>query len=144
MIHLADITPNHWRLDLRVKEKQKQFVSDEYCLLARAYAFRKFRSRAAIIYSDDVAVGMALYYDCDELKAYIFSQLFIDERYQGNGYGMDAAKCVLEEMRRDGKYKKVVLCCIAGNDATFSMYAKCGFHLTGERDGDEIVMEKDL
>lgn len=73
MIHLADITPNHWRLNLRVKEKQKQFVSDEYCLLARAYVFRKFRSRAAIIYSDDVAVGMALYYDCDELKAYIFN-----------------------------------------------------------------------
>lgn len=144
MIHLENVSPDNWHLGLCVKENQEKFVSDKCHLLARAYAFREFRSRAVIIYSDDVAVGMALYYDCDELNAYDFSQLFIDERYQGNGYGMAAVKCILEEMRRDGKYKKVILCYIEGNNAAFSLYKKCGFFLTGETDGDEIIMQKNL
>ncbi len=144
MIRLEGIDPNNWRLGLHVKETQKNYVSDSSRMLARAYAFRGYRSRAVVIYAGDVLVGMALYYDCDELQAYDFSQLFIDERYQGKGYGLAAAKCILEEMRRDGKYKKVVLCYIEGNEAARSLYQKCGFHLTGEADGDEIVMEMEM
>ena len=60
---------------------------------------------------------MALYYDCDECNVYDFSQLFIGERYQGNGFGIEAAK---------------------------NLYEKLGFYLTGECDEDEIVMEKVL
>ena len=85
---------------------------------------------------------MALFYDCDEINAYDFSQLFIDERYQGNGFGIEAARQIIEMMRRDGKYNKVVLCYIDGNEAAKNMYEKLGFHLTGEHDGNEIVMEK--
>jgi diamine N-acetyltransferase len=144
VIHLEEINPDNWRLGLHVKDSQKDYVSDEMRLLARAYAFRNSRSRAVIIYDGDDAVGMALYYDCDDLKAYEFSQFFIDERYQGKGYGMEATEYILNEMRRDAKYPKVVLCVIDGNEAAFSLYQKCGFHLTGERDGNEIIMERKL
>ena len=47
-------------------------------------------------------------------------------------------------MERDGKYDKAVLCYIDGNEAARNMYEKLGFHLTGERDGNEIIMEKKL
>lgn len=144
MVRLEEIGPDNWRLGLHVRETQKEYVSDEFRLLARAYAFRKHRSRAVLIYDDDVAVGMALYYDCDEAEAFDLSQLFIDERYQGKGYGMAAARCILDEMRRDGKFQKVVLCYIEGNEAARSLYQKCGFRLTGEADGNEIVMERNL
>lgn len=144
MIRFETITPDNWRLGLQVSEAQKHFVSDSARLLARAYAYRESRSRAYVIYNDDLPVGMALYYDCDELNAYDFSQLFIDERYQGNGFGLEAAKQILEMMKCDGKYDKVYLCYIDGNEAAKNMYEKVGFHLTGERDGDEIVMEKVL
>lgn len=144
MIRLEEITPDNWRLGLHVKETQKSYVSDEFRLLARAYAFRKHRSRAVLIYAEDEAIGMALYYDCDELKAYDFSQLFIDERYQGKGCGLAATECILEEMRKDGKFKRVILCYIDGNEAALSLYKKCGFHLTGEADGNEIIMEREL
>ncbi|MBQ3796726.1 MAG: GNAT family N-acetyltransferase [Butyrivibrio sp.] len=47
----------------------------------------------------------------------IFSQFFIDEKYQGKGYGFTAAKLVLEHMKKAGRFDKVVLCYIDGNDA---------------------------
>ncbi len=111
-------------------------------LLARAYAYRNSRSNAFVIYNDSNPVGMALYYDCDEVNAYDFSQLFIDERYQGNGFGIESANQILELMKNDGKYDKVILCYIDGNEVAKNMYEKLGFHLTGECDGNEIIMEK--
>jgi diamine N-acetyltransferase len=110
-------------------------------LLARAYAYREYRSKAVVIYNDEVPVGMALYFDCEELQAYDFCQLFIDEGYQGMGYGYEATKQILKLMNNDGKYNKVVLCYIEGNKTALSLYEKCGFKLTGGRDGDEIIME---
>lgn len=142
MIRLVTINPDNWRLGLKVLEAQKRFVSNSEKLLARAYAYRNSRSNAFVIYNDTIPVGMALYYDCEEVSAYDFSQLFIDERYQGKGFGIEAARQILEMMKTDGKYDKVILCYIDGNDAAKNMYEKLGFRLTGERDGNEIVMEK--
>jgi len=88
---------------------------------------------------------MALYYDSDKRKAYYFSQMFIDERYQGRGYGLAAARLILAEMEKESKYKKVSLCYAEGNDAALSFYKKLGFRLTGETEDDEdIYMEKEL
>lgn len=144
MIVLKPIDENNWRLGLKVSKEQERFVSDSAKILARAYAYREHRSRAYIIYNDDVPVGMVMYYDCEELDAYDFSQLFIDERYQGHGYGKAAARLILDEMKSDGKYKKVILCYIDGNRAAENMYRSLGFYPTGEQDEDEIVMEKML
>ena len=142
MIKLVTIDPDNWRLGLKVSETQKRYVSDSMKLLARAYAYRNSRSNAFVIYNDSNPVGMALYYDCDEVNAYDFSQLFIDERYQGNGFGIESANQILELMKNDGKYDKVILCYIDGNEVAKNMYEKLGFHLTGECDGNEIIMEK--
>ena len=144
MIHLEDITPDNWREELKVSKEQERYVSDAMKILARAYAFRNQRSYACIIYEEGEPIGMALYYDCDELQAYDFSQLFIDERYQGRGFGKEAAKLILDRMKRDGKYSEVVLCYIEGNKAAKELYEKLGFYHTGEADEDEIVMRKKL
>ena len=144
MIRLEAVDPGNWRLGLEVSEEQRGFVSNDMRILARAYAFRAYRSQAFIIRHGDTPVGMAMYYDWDEGKAYDFSQFFIDYRHQGKGFGLEAARQVLDLMRRDGKYQKVVLCFIEGNEAARRMYEKLGFHLTGERDEDEIIMEIDL
>ncbi len=144
MIVLKAVDENNWRFGLTVSQEQKRFVSDSAKILARAYAYREHRSRAYVIYNDDVPVGMVMYYDCEELDAYDFSQLFIDERYQRQGFGKAAARLILDEMQNDGKYKKVILCYIDGNKPAENMYKGLGFYHTGGRDGDEIIMEKIL
>ena len=143
MIHLVDIDPGNWRLSLSVSEPQKNYVSDSYAMLARAYAYREQRSRAFVIYDDETPVGMGLYYDLPDLECYDLSQIFIDERYQGKGYGKAATKAVLEAMKQDGKYSKVDLCYIEGNDAAKKLYEGFGFAEI-DRDEDEILMEMNL
>ena len=144
MIRLETVNPDNWRLRLKVSDAQKRFVADSSTMLARAYAYRESRSKAYVIYNDTLPVGMALYYDCAELNAYDLSQLFIDERYQGNGFGIEATKQILDKMKSDSKYDKVMLCYIDGNEVAKNMYEKLGFKLTGDRDEDEIIMEKAL
>lgn len=87
---------------------------------------------------------MALYYDCNEVNAYNLSQLFIDERYQGKGYGKQAAELILQRMKDDGKYTDVVLCYIECNERAKKLFESLGFYHTGEVDEDEIVMMKKL
>lgn len=140
MMRLVDVGPGNWRLGLNVAEAQKNYVADSAAMLARAYAYRDYNSRAFVIYDDKTPVGMGLYHDLPELDCYDFSQLFIDERYQGRGYGKEAVKLVLDDMRRDGKYSKVALCYIEGNNAAKVLYERFGFVET-DRDEDEIIME---
>lgn len=144
MIRFESVTPENWRLGLKVAKDQEPFVANSTCILARAFAFRSCRSECFMIYNDETPVGMVLYYDCDELQAYIFSELFIDERYQGNGYGLQAARKVLDLMKQDGKFSKAVLCYIEGNTAAKNLYEKLGFFHTGEQDGNEIIMQIDF
>ncbi|MCR4683152.1 MAG: GNAT family N-acetyltransferase [Clostridiales bacterium] len=141
MIHLETITPENWRLGLSVQDDQRRFVSDSAGILARAYAYRENRSQAFVVYNNDLPIGMAMYHDLDDWKAYDFSQFFIDQRYQGNGFGCEAATQIIQMMKDDGKYDKVVLCYIEGDDAARKLYEKLGFKQTGEADGDEIIME---
>lgn len=140
MIRLIDIDPDNWRLGLRVAREQEQYVANSAVMLARAYAYRKQRSRAFVIYEDETPVGMGLYYDLPDMECYDFSQFFIDARYQGNGYGKAAVKAVLDAMRKDGRYSKVDLCYIEGNDAAKKLYEGFGF-VEIDRDGEEIGME---
>ncbi len=141
MIRLENVTPENWRLGLKVSDAQKEYVSDSANILARAWAYRDENSEAFVIYDDEAPIGMVMYYDIEEMGAYDFSQFFIDEKYQGKGYGLAAAKLVLEHMKKAGRFDKVVLCYIDGNDAAKNLYEKLGFHLTGDSDEDEIIME---
>ena len=140
MIRLEDVNEGNWRIPLAVSDEQKQYVASSTTILARAYAYRNARSRAYIIYNDDTPIGMGLYHDAPEFDAYIFSELFIDERYQGKGYGKEATQMVLDAMKADGQYDKVILCYLEGNKGAKHLYEMFGFVET-DCDGDEIIME---
>ena len=143
MIHLVEIDDGNWRIPLKVSKEQELYVANSTTMLARAYAYRNHRSRAFLICEDETPVGMGLYYDYEPLDAYDFSQIFIDEQFQGKGYGRTAIKLVLNDMKKDGKYDKVVLCYIEGNIVAKKIYAGYGFMETG-RDENEIIMELKL
>ncbi len=143
MVRLEVVNEENWRIPLKVAESQKTCVANSVGILARAFAYRGRRSQAFFIFDDDIPVGMVMYYDCDSLDAYDFSQLFIDERYQGKGYGKAATQLVLDRMKSDGKYQKVYLCYIEGNDVAKQLYESFGF-CEVDRDGDEVIMELDI
>ena len=140
MIHLKEITPENWRNPLRVSLQQEKYVANSTTLLARAYAYQHLGSVANVIYEDELPVGMTLYYDCPRLNAYDFSQLFIDDRYQGKGYGKEAARLIIDRMKQEGRFQKIVLCYIEGNEGARVLFESLGFKYTGDVDGDELTM----
>lgn len=140
MIHLEPVNPDNWREPLAVREDQRHFVSDGAWTLARAWAYREYNSVAKVIYSDDEPVGMLMYYDWQEEKMYVFSQLFIDRRWQGRGFGRRAVELALDEMRAAGRYSRVVLCYVEGDEPAMRLYQSLGFVHTGEADEGEIEM----
>lgn len=140
MIQLKEITPGNWRLPLRVSSQQEKYVANSTTLLARAYAYRHLGSVAYVIYEEELPVGMGLYYDCPQLNAYDFSQLFIDERYQGKGYGKEATQLIIDRMKQERRFEKIVLCYVEGNEGARVLFENLGFKHTGDVDGDEITM----
>lgn len=143
MVRLEAVNEENWRIPLKVAESQKTYVANSAVILARAFAYRNSRSEAFIIFEDDTPVGMVMYYDWEPHGAYDFSQLFIDERYQGKGYGKAATQLILDRMKKDGKYQKVCLCYIEGNDAAKRLYESFGFCEVDKYE-DEITMELDI
>ncbi len=140
MLRLEPITPDNWREPLCVREDQRHYVAQGAGLLARAYAYRERSSEARQIVADGVPVGMVLWHDWPEGRCYILSQLYIDQRYQGRGYGREASLLVLEAMRKDGRYSRCELCYVAGDEPARRLYESLGFRTTGDDDDDEIVM----
>ncbi len=134
-------SPENRRTPLAVAPQQKEQVADRITLLARAFAYRNSRCHAYFIMHEDAAVGMALYYDLPQREAYVLSELFIDARYQRMGYGAAATAALLAQMRADGRWHRVLLCYLEGNEAARGLYASLGFAESGARDEDEIEME---
>ncbi len=130
-----------WQLD--VEESQRTYVASIHIILGRAYVFRDCHPRVFWIFADDAAVGMAIYYDDPEGQAYDFSQIFIDKHHQGRGYGKEAVALILEEMRKEGRYNKVTVCYVEGNDASKALFESFGFVETSHP-WDEIFMEVNL
>ena len=94
--------------------------------------------------NDDTPVGLIEYCDINELQRYNLCYLFIDQRYQGKGYGYEGARLAIEQMRKDRKYDKVSVTLFEGNDAAKSLYEKLGFRANGCVFEDEYDMEMPL
>ena len=141
---LVPIDGGNWRIPLSVRDDQKHYVSDPMRLLARTYAYRARNSVALHIALDGEPIGMLMYHDWAEDECYVLSQFFIDQRWQGQGYGYAAMQLVLDEFRREGRYHKVDLCYCEGNEPAMKLYEKCGFVHTGEVDDGEVSMRLEL
>ncbi len=143
MIHLVDIDNETGDTNLEVAEGQQSYVCNSLVMLARAWLHRKLHPRVFNVYDDETAVGMGMYLDDPEKSAYDFCQLFIDKRYQSKGYGKAAVGLVLDAMREEGKYQKVSMCYVEGNDASRNLFEQFGF-VEVSHHWDEIFMERTL
>lgn len=139
MVKFIEVDENNWRCKINVKKEQEKYVANHTITLARAFAYRNKNAKAYYVVAEKNIVGVILYHDGED-ECYIISELLIDEKYQGHGYGKESVKIALENMRKDGRYKKVNLCYIEGNDAAKNLYEKFGFK-ESYKDDEEIIME---
>ncbi len=132
MIHLEKVIGDNYRIfiKLKVKDDQKKFIANNSNIFAKAYAFY---NEATIygIYNDDTPVGLALVREYLDDNSYIFDQLMIDEKYQGNGFGRKATELILNDLKNRNKFNKILLCYVEDDEAAKNLYSSLGFEHTG-------------
>ena len=106
MIQFAEVTPKNWRCSLSVREDQKTSVADKAKILAWAYIYRADRPQAFFLMDGETPIGMALWMNDAKTDSYYLFQFFIDQRYQGQGYGTEARKPFRTECVRRGNTQK--------------------------------------
>lgn len=145
MIRLGKITKDNYRecLRLKVADYQIKFVAPNASSLAKAYVYYN-DARTFAVYNDERMVGFILLRYYDEENTYYIDQFMIDEHYQGVGYGKEALKLLMEEIKKERKYSKITLCYVEGDEIAKKLYISSGFYHTGEADEDEIIMAFNL
>jgi len=139
LLKLIEVNEENWTgvARLSVNEDQKEFLDSAVGILARGYAYRACRARVIGIEKDGVIVGVALVKDLDEEPAcYDLQQFMIDRRYQGKGYGTEALRMILADLKKERKYDCVEVCVKKTAAAALCVYEKVGFVDTGYIDDD--------
>jgi diamine N-acetyltransferase len=137
-VTLKKINEDNWRecIALCVNDEQKRFVATNENGLALAYAHKEMNPRG--IYSDETLVGFIMYAcDPDDGLWYI-NRLMIDKKYQGKGYGKEALKILIEELKTEG-IKSIDILHRPDNERAIKIYRELGFELTDEKVGDDVV-----
>lgn len=144
-LELREITPDNWRKvnALKVKEEQKSFVADNTAILAKAFAYGNANSKVYAIYLEENPIGLIMqrdYMEEGKLKC-ILDQFMIDRNFQGLGYGKEAMKMWIDNIRNERIYDSIELCYIEEDYLAKKIYEKLGFIRIPEADDeDELVM----
>jgi len=139
MIRLTDITEDNWLevASLSVKDSQKAFLAPAVGILARGYVYRNCNGRVYAIENNGVIIGAALVREfTEEPLGYDLQQFMIDQRYLGMGYGSQALKLILDELRKEGHYDHVEVCVKKADETAINLYKKHGFTDSGYVDTD--------
>ena len=98
--------------------------------------------RPFAIACDGVYIGFTMYGEFINPYRVWFDRFFIDERYQGNGYGKLAMPLILENISKSYNCKEIHLSVYPHNLPAINLYKQFGFIFTGELDtkGEHVMV----
>jgi diamine N-acetyltransferase len=147
-VTLREVTAENWRetLELTVRPEQQRFAADHAPIAAIALAKAYIRPGGAhwtpyVIYAGATMVGfLALAYEPETADQFWLFHFFIDQRYQGRGYGKAALRCFVALVRREHpRCQALQLVVHPENIRAQRLYTTAGFHPTGaERWGEPV------
>lgn len=84
------------------------------------------------IYNDDTLVGLIAYAHVEGTSDYRLQRILVDEKHQGHGYGENALRQVIEQLRHREDCERIVVSYITFNMSALHLYAKLDFVETDE------------
>jgi diamine N-acetyltransferase len=143
VVELREITSETVRgvCGLEVAEEQRSFVAPNALSIAEAHFTPHHWMRA--IYADGDPVGFLLTYEDPEEDSFWVWRFMVDARRQRQGIGRQAMELLLDRWRSLGA-TAAALSVIPANRKTIAFYQSLGFQLTGEEEGRELVMRREL
>ncbi len=152
-VTLRDITQEDWRdaLRLTVHPDQQRFISEYTPIVALALAKAYVRLGGAtwspyVIYAGSTMVGfVALAFEPDTSDQYWVFHFFIDQRYQGRGYGKVALQHFIERVKQDHPHCQTLQLVVhPENHRAQRLYTSEGFRPTGTERWGEPVYQRAL
>lgn len=142
MLHLKTITKDNWvkAISLRVREDQVKFVASNAVSLAQLNFLENFHAKG--IYHCEEMVGFALYGIDEDDHEYWIYRMMIDQKHQGKGYGKEAVKLVIDDIKnmKENRHQTITLSYEPTNEHAKRVYEKMGFQeIEGLIIGDEQV-----
>jgi diamine N-acetyltransferase len=128
---------------LRVSPEQERFVATNAESIAEAY-FSPEVAWFRAVYAGDTPVGFLMLEDNAAEERYYLWRFMIDARYQKRGIGQRALGLLFEHVRTRPGAKVLYTSCVPGEGSPGPFYEKMGFVYTGEKDGVELVMRREL
>lgn len=128
---------------LTVSQKQQEYIASVEASLKEGEEDPEV-ARPFAIYNDDKIVGFTMFaFDekCnDPNDKYWLWRFMIDEKMQGNGYGSNALKEIINYFKANGA-NNITLSTKESNKAALSLYHKFGFKENGQMNDEEIVLK---
>lgn len=149
-IELREVTQENWRdaLRLTVRADQQRFIAEYTPIVAIALAKAYLRLGGATwmpyaIYAGSMMVGfVALAYEPDTPDPYWVFHFFIDQRYQGRGYGRAALRHFVELVAREYPTCHLLQLVVhPENHRARHLYMAAGFRPTGTEQWGEPVYQ---
>jgi diamine N-acetyltransferase len=133
---------------LDVSPEQQQFVSNVPDSIREAEREPNGRGLYWAIYADETPVGFVMISDDvgspDYFPQYLW-KLFIDQRYQGRGYGTATLDLIADFFRRRPEVTIMRTSCEQGEGSPLGFYERYGFEQTGDIVfDDEILLQYKL
>jgi GNAT superfamily N-acetyltransferase len=128
---------------LEVSPEQDQFVSNVADSLLEAADESDGRALYWAIYADETPVGFVMISDDVGGPGYFpqyLWKLFIDQRYQGRGYGTATLDLVAEYFRKRPEVEIMRTSAGQGKGSPIGFYERCGFERTGDIVFDNEVL----
>ena len=120
---------------LDVSPEQQRFVSTAVDSIREAAREPDGRALYWAVYADEMPVGFVMISDDVGGPGYFpqyLRKLFIDERYQGRGYGTATLDLIAEYFRRRPEVEIIRTSCGQGEGSPLGFYERYGFEQTGE------------
>ena len=142
-VELHPVTSENWRALVRldVREDQSSFVaSNLYSIAESQFGFNGFADEGHWdyyplgAYVGDEPIGFVMYcfnHNYSRFQGFIM-RLMVDKNHQGEGYGREIMKQVLDVFRADEQIKDIGISYEPHNEGARKLYASLGFLEPGE------------
>ena len=140
-IELRELSKSNYRdiLKLKVAHNQTGFVATNAISLAQALFHPQAWYRG--IYYEDTPVGFVMLdLDMDKPEYYLW-RFMIDEKFQGQGYGLKALELVIEQVKNLPDSTEFLLSYVPEQGNPKRFYEKLGFMDTGVMEEGEVIMK---
>ncbi|NME63046.1 GNAT family N-acetyltransferase [Clostridium cadaveris] len=141
-IKLINITSDNWEkiCCLYPGKEGAEYVASNSFSIAQSVFENGWNIRGIV--KSDLLIGFTMYGFSQELQEYELCRFMIDHKYQGNGYGKQSLKIIIDEMFNQYRCKEIYLSTSPDNKKGKHIYRDAGFVFTGKTCGEEDDLEE--